>query len=214
MVLLTLDPIDTLVTFNCINVCFLNTSSQVIQTLIYVVESKFLLPRDVNLVGTQYVVSKLKNTVELIDRIDILDTWRYVCDVVYQCIFTFHAIYTCDWRKPLSSDCLVYTIVPVDCGGNSVKKNCLSLAIMWQIIISIAWFCRCVLIPPIDHIFLALTIDHSARLEFKNWTYLTNLFFLFPPLNHTSTCFISLLLLFFPGFIFISHPYCPPISSN
>ena len=62
----------------------------------YVVKSEFVKPRGVNLVGKNYVVSELENAVELIDRINTLHTQSYVCDVVYRCVVTFHAIYIGD----------------------------------------------------------------------------------------------------------------------
>ena len=40
--------------------------------------------------------SKLKNVAELIERIGTLDTLRYVCNVVWISLVTFHDIYTCD----------------------------------------------------------------------------------------------------------------------
>ena len=51
-----------------IHVCPFNTSSQVIWILVYVLESKLVLPRDVNPVG---VVSELENAGEITDHIDI-----------------------------------------------------------------------------------------------------------------------------------------------
>ena len=67
-------PIDTLYAFNCIYVCIFNTPSRFIRTTTYVANTEVVLPQYVNLVGTQYVVSKLENMVELIDRINTLDT--------------------------------------------------------------------------------------------------------------------------------------------
>ena len=59
----------------------------------YVVDSKFVFPQDVNPVCTHCVVSKLENEVNIIDRIDNLDTRGYVCDVVFRCVVTCHDIY-------------------------------------------------------------------------------------------------------------------------
>ena len=70
----------------------MNTSSRVIRTLMYVIQSKFVFPRDVNPDWSHYFVSELVNAVELVDRIDTLDTLMYVCDVVYQFVVMYHAI--------------------------------------------------------------------------------------------------------------------------
>ena len=44
----------------------------------YVVKSEFLFPQYVNPIRTHYVVSELKNAVELVDCIDTFDTLSYV----------------------------------------------------------------------------------------------------------------------------------------
>ena len=58
----------------------------------YVIQSEFVFPQDVNPDRSHYFVSELVNAVELVDRIDTLDTLMYVCDVVYQFVVMYHAI--------------------------------------------------------------------------------------------------------------------------
>ena len=73
----TLNHINALNTFNypgCIDHCMLNMLISSIQTLLYVAKSKFLLPCDANPIGTHYVIFKIKNVVELVENVDIVDT--------------------------------------------------------------------------------------------------------------------------------------------
>ena len=49
-------------------------SNKVIQTLIYLVNSEFILLKDVNNVQTHYYVSELENAVDLMEHIDTLYT--------------------------------------------------------------------------------------------------------------------------------------------
>ena len=61
--------------------------------------------------------------VELVDRIDKLDKWRYLCNVACHCVVMYHSIYLRDWRELLTPEsCLVYTVVLVDYGENLPKK--------------------------------------------------------------------------------------------
>ena len=53
-----------------ITVWIVNITSQVIWTLLYVVQDKFLLPEDTNTIQTQCVVSKSENSVDTIEPIN------------------------------------------------------------------------------------------------------------------------------------------------
>ena len=59
---------------------------QFILTFLYIVESKCILPWDVNTVWTNFVVSKFWYAVDLISRIGIFDTIRYFT-LFSRCVF-------------------------------------------------------------------------------------------------------------------------------
>ena len=191
-------PINTLDTFDCIHVCLLNTLCPVNWNIVYVVESDIVFPRDINSVQTQNVVSELENAVELIDHINTLDTWRYICKILYRCVITCHAIYMRDWRETLTPDRLVNTIMPVDCEGTASKKELpLSDHYVTEYQKSSKDPPLCVDTLPLTIFLFSPTLYPFVRFEFKKWTHFTNNLLLFTPLKHMSTFFISLLLSFF-----------------
>ena len=50
---------------------YFNASSRVIQTLMYIVKSEFILPQDVNVVRAHHGIFEVKNLVKLIENISI-----------------------------------------------------------------------------------------------------------------------------------------------
>ena len=164
----------------------------------YIVDSGFVLPQYINTPWTNYVVSELKNVVELVDCIDKFNTWRYVCNVVYQSMVKYHTIYFCDWRETLKPEYyLVYTIVPVDCGETWFKKLTIYVRYVKEHHKSRKVLLLCVDTSywSVSTLKLVLTLRASnLHCLFNKWIHFTNTFTLFPPLNHMSTLLISFLL--------------------
>ena len=132
-------PVNTFDSIDWIYVLIFNTFIQVIRTLMYAVESKFLLPQDVNPVRTHYTISEIKNAVKLIENIDKFYIWRYAT-------FSSGA-----WFRVMLYICVacpVYTIVPVNCWENIyIKELPIPGRYMAWYHKSRAKFRRCVLIP-------------------------------------------------------------------
>ena len=115
------------------------------------VESKFILNQDANPVRTHCVVSELENVLELIDHINTLNAWRYLCDVFCWCVVTCRAIYMCDWRH--HSNVSFTPLCQLIAEKHYLKNEFLSLPITWKSIRVLKTLCGCMLAPSIDHLF-------------------------------------------------------------
>ena len=143
-------------------------------------------------IWTHYVVSELKNVVKLIENIYAYDTWRHekLSDREW-----LHVILYILW---IVSFKLLWRLIL----RKWSKNNCLFLPITWQNIRSLEWssaaICR---YPTLARLFFSPTFlllrALNLRHHLRNWNHFKNIFFLFPPLNHMSTFFISLTFIFF-----------------
>ena len=117
-----------------------------------------------------------------------------VCNVLCCIIVTFRSIYM--------HDLIYHNIVSFTPPSkfivekNHLEKNRLFLDFTWKIIRSIEKLRHCILIPPhwTDfHSLQLLLLLRSLNIQshFKTWNHSTNSFFLYPPLKHMGTFFIS-----------------------
>ena len=198
-------------------ICSLNLSIWVIWTVIYIVESKFILNQYANPVRTYYVVSELENAVDIVERINTLNTWRYLCELFCWCVVTWFAIYLCDWIH--HNNVLFTPPCRLISEKNHLKNNSLSLPVKWQSIRVLETWCRCMmLVPPIDHLFVISNIFSLCSYQIFDTSLRTELTsqILFSYFHHwiiwapSSSVYSSIVS---SGFIFISHPDFPPISS-
>ena len=188
-----MDPVDLIYSMDWTYVCLLDMLSQVIRTLMYIVESKLLLPRDVNPVRTHFTLFQISKMRWILLSISI----HFINEGLQRCLPVCVMIYIC-------VACLIYTIVPVNSWEKLSENNCPFLAVTWQIIRSLekCSAALCWYLPLIIFLFPEKFLPLRALnfwCHFKNWTHFTDPFFLLPSLNHLSTFFISSLFLFFLG---------------
>ena len=123
-----MEPLDTFNSFDWIHICLLDMSSWVVQNLMYVVESEFLLPRYINPVQTHYVVSELENVVKLIEHIDTSDRLRYkLCLLAHGSVSCYIFVWLVSVKQ-------TYWLIVEE---HSLKMNCIFLVVTWYSIISL-----------------------------------------------------------------------------